>query len=163
MLTSAMAALSGIVVQKILWTAVPHTNWGLHCIRRTDSRRRKLTKSGETVPLLPWWNTKNHAELSNISIFSYFVFLQEDLLPPIIKPEVFQDVRWMVKAIYVLKHLMFRKHMKLTLTASIFNLWSSAVHNPDLFKNLDGCSNTVWLCIKDLALIDDPLHYNTVN
>ena len=71
MLTSAMAALSGIVVQKILWTAVPHTNWGLHCIRRTDSRRRKLTKSGETVPLLPWWNMKNHAELSNISVFSY--------------------------------------------------------------------------------------------
>ena len=56
-------------------------------------------------------NTRDdYAEECQLSLY----FLTGELSAPIRKPGAFHHARWMAKAIYVLKLLMFRKHVKLT-------------------------------------------------
>ena len=55
---------------------------------------------------------EDYAELCQL-FFSWY-FLTGELSAPIRKPGAFHQARWMAKAIYVLKILMFWKHMKLT-------------------------------------------------
>ena len=57
----------------------------------------------------------DYAELCHLTLF----FLTGQLSAPIRKPGTSHHARWMAKAIYVLKLLMFRKHVKFTRIAKV--------------------------------------------
>ena len=99
----------------------------------------------------------DYAELGQITLY----FLTGELTVPNRKFGAFHHTRWMAKAIYVLKLLMFREHIKLTLIieeAGEVALFIVLIYSRTWMEALSACDAAV----NDRALLDDLLRYNTV-
>ena len=105
-------------------------------------------------------NTRNdYAELCQLCPY----FLTGELSAPIRKPGALHHARWMAKAIYVLKLLMFREHVKLTRIEEAglreVALFIVLIYSRTWVEAPSACDAAV----NDRALLDDLLCYTTVN
>jgi hypothetical protein len=163
---AVMAASSGPEIQlfkrfREQWSFIPVEGFLAFSEPRVDDYKewRDKTISSMKASLENKKTRDDYAELCQISLY----FLTGELRAPIRKPGAFHHARWMAKAIYVLKLLMFRVHMKLT------RIEEAGLREVALFIVLIYARN--WMeapracdaAVNDRALLDDLLRYKTVN